>query len=781
MNITQAKRYVLDTARAYLQTDEDGMPVLEPQLQRPLFLIGPPGIGKTAIMEQVAAELGIGLVAYSMTHHTRQSALGLPVIRHHDYRGFEYDASEYTMSEIIASLYAYMEKTGLERGILFLDEVNCVSETLYPSMLQFLQFKTFGAHAVPDGWIIACAGNPPEYNRSVHEFDVATLDRVRKIEVEPDLDAWKAYAANAGVHAAVTTFLETEPECFYRIQKTPGGTSFVTARGWDDLGRMIALYERIGADVQPELVGQFVQDAEVAEKFSLYYELFRKYRSDYQIPAILAGTWPAEIADRARAAQLDERIALLGLLMDAIAPQADELAVQESVLAECRDRLRACKPALLGGGSVDAVMGPVIDELAERVRYIDDAGLRATSDERTARRALSVLKGCANACALAGLAGGEEAFSAIHQEFRGHVGAFEAAVGDLRAKLEAAFSFLEVVFGSGHETLLFATELAARSSTALFIARYGCEGFARHNQELQVSEKRTDLLERIDAAERAAGTGGATGSEGTDDTFSTPAGGRAGDGEAPGDTFPITSSTDDDAGTPSGEELAAYYANACWEYGYASLCHVTPPPDLAGKTLLDIGCRRGKGVFKFSERVGERGHVIGIDWVPGHIAEAQTRSARAARETGLATNNMEFHLGYPEDLMAVGIGTNTVDVAFVNSVLHLTCSPRAALAELHRVLKPGGLLVAEVALACGPRDPDVVEAARALGNSIQAAPSRDDFEALLDTLGFDVAVAVTPHEIAPSQGFKRDFEVPCAPSGEDMRFEALVLHARKRP
>ena len=53
-------------------------------------------------------------------------------------------------------------------------------------MLQFLQYKTFGSHKVPDGWIIVAAGNPPEYNKSVREFDIVTLDRVKKIEVEED-------------------------------------------------------------------------------------------------------------------------------------------------------------------------------------------------------------------------------------------------------------------------------------------------------------------------------------------------------------------------------------------------------------------------------------------------------------------------------------------------------------------------------------------------------------------------------------------------------------------
>ena len=141
----------------------------------------------------------MGIVSYSMTHHTRQSALGLPRIEHREFEGFEFDASEYTMSEIVAALYDYMERTGLRRGILFLDEINCVSETLYPSMLQFLQFKTFGKHRIPDGWVVACAGNPPEYNRSVHEFDIVTLDRLREIDVEPDYGVWKDYAVQAGL------------------------------------------------------------------------------------------------------------------------------------------------------------------------------------------------------------------------------------------------------------------------------------------------------------------------------------------------------------------------------------------------------------------------------------------------------------------------------------------------------------------------------------------------------------------------------------------------------
>ena len=74
--------------------------------------------------------------------------------------------TEYTMSEIVASIYEKIQESGLREGILFIDEINCVSETLAPAMLQFLQCKTFGSHKIPEGWLIVAAGNPPEYRKS---------------------------------------------------------------------------------------------------------------------------------------------------------------------------------------------------------------------------------------------------------------------------------------------------------------------------------------------------------------------------------------------------------------------------------------------------------------------------------------------------------------------------------------------------------------------------------------------------------------------------------------
>ena len=87
MNIKRAKEEIKDSIEAYLVKDEYGEYVIPTMRQRPVLLLGAPGIGKTQIMEQIAKECKIGLVSYTITHHTRQSAIGLPFISEKQFGG----------------------------------------------------------------------------------------------------------------------------------------------------------------------------------------------------------------------------------------------------------------------------------------------------------------------------------------------------------------------------------------------------------------------------------------------------------------------------------------------------------------------------------------------------------------------------------------------------------------------------------------------------------------------------------------------------------------------
>ena len=502
MDIRQAKQQVKDTVEAYLACDADGEPLLARLQQRPVFLVGAPGIGKTAIMAQIADELDLVLVSYSMTHHTRQSALGLPFIAHQEYAGMEYDASEYTMSEIIDSVYQCMRDTGRERGILFLDEINCVSETLYPSMLQFLQFKTFGRHEVPQGWIVVTAGNPPEYNRSVHEFDIVTLDRVKRICVEPDLAAWKAYATNKGVHPAVLTFLEAKKDRFYSVRTTLDGKEFVTARGWDDLSDIMRAYERLGKEVDEALISHYVQDPKIAGEFAAYYELFQKYRDDYRIEAILEGKTPTDVVERAQEAEFDERLSLIGLMLDALEPEFRAIIERTDVILGVRDALRDVKSrALDGGRDAASVPDALEDAIAQRVQAREAlivSGAHAAK-RRVARAELDVLERFARELG-AGSGDAQADMEALEGMFAQEA-AVDGAVDAQEARLSAAFDYLAAAFGDAQEMLIFVTELTQRTPSARYLAQFGSASYFSHNQPMILSDSHRRLRSLVEELE----------------------------------------------------------------------------------------------------------------------------------------------------------------------------------------------------------------------------------------------------------------------------------------
>ena len=487
MNIAEAKIQIENAMRAYFAKDEYGHFIIPPQAQRPVFLMGPPGIGKTAVMSEIAAELGVGILSYSMTHHTRQSALGLPLIKKTEYGGKEYDITEYTMSEILASVYELMKDSGAEEGILFLDEINCVSETLTPMMLQFLQYKTFGKHALPGGWIVVTAGNPPEYNRSARDFDIVTWDRLKRIDVEPDYPAWREYAVKKGVHPAVLTYLDAKKDCFYRVEAGTDGQSFVTARGWDDLSDMIKLSERLGIAVDIKLISQYLQNKEIAEDFAIYYELFNKYRSDYRVEEIFTGKAPEDIKSRAKAADFDERLSLLGLLLDSL-----NASLREIMTAE--DELKALV-AILREVKAGASLAEKAQEAEEEQKRLSRRGALSGQAQHSAAFLAEFFKKHLRL---------NSGFSELKADFDGQVAALRAAAQDAGERLGHLFAFCEEVWHDGQELLILVTELSAGYWSARFIARYGCDAYYRHSDELMFYERHTEIikqLERLDQEE----------------------------------------------------------------------------------------------------------------------------------------------------------------------------------------------------------------------------------------------------------------------------------------
>ncbi len=504
MNIRQAKDYIKNTVHIYLKKGEQGEYVIPVVRQRPIFLLGAPGIGKTAVMEQIAQEMGIGLVAYSMTHHTRQSALGLPFILHKTYQGQEFDVSEYTMSEIIASVYETMEESGIREGILFLDEINCVSETLAPAMLQFLQYKVFGRHQVPEGWVIVTAGNPPEYNKSVREFDVATLDRLRILQVEPDLRIWREYAREKRLHGAILNFLDLKKEFFYHMETTPRGRSYVTARGWEDLSQILLQYEEEGLAVEEALVEQYIRNERIAREFSAYYDLYQKYRKDYRVQDILEGKASPQAIGRARAAAFDERLSLLGMLIDRILADMQEVMERGAYLKEVRVLLLGVRQKVSSDPSVSLeevcrFLEGLEEAQKNRETSLERAGALSPADKRKFGRILVFLREARRELWAAAAPEGEACFAYLKGRFEREVAGMQEQTGKAGARLHCLFAFVEEAFEKGNELLILVTELTANSSSAGFIASFGSPDYQRCSGELMLGERQDRILERISA------------------------------------------------------------------------------------------------------------------------------------------------------------------------------------------------------------------------------------------------------------------------------------------
>ena len=504
MNIKEAREEICNTVRAYLLRDEAGRYVYPPVRQRPILLMGPPGVGKTAILEQAASRCGVGLVAYALTHHTRQSAIGLPHIEKRLFGGRELDVTEYTMSEIVAAVYDCMERSGKREGILFLDEINCVSETLAPTMLQLLQNKSFGSHKLPEGWVLVTAGNPPEYNRAVREFDVATLDRVRQIDIEPDCGVWLEYAWEHGVHGAIVSYLGIRPEHFYRVEEREDGRDFVTARGWEDLSELIRGYETLDVPFTAAVAAQYLRKDEIAKSFAAYYQLYRHYGTDYAIPALLSGELDAEA--RAAKAQMagqggfEERLTVVQLILDCLGAEFRRYARADRRTAALHQALSQLK------GQWDGQAAPVTLE-AFRVQREDSlrVKLQAGLLERPAQEAeawvIDTLRRYELLLKRERLGGNAAGFDALRQEFQKEVEGRGALASDLLARLERAFSFVLDSFGDGQELLLLVSGLTRSPLAAAFLSEHPCKAYLQYSekllfrrQERQLQEQCADLL-----------------------------------------------------------------------------------------------------------------------------------------------------------------------------------------------------------------------------------------------------------------------------------------------
>jgi SAM-dependent methyltransferase len=153
-----------------------------------------------------------------------------------------------------------------------------------------------------------------------------------------------------------------------------------------------------------------------------------------------------------------------------------------------------------------------------------------------------------------------------------------------------------------------------------------------------------------------------------------------------------------------------------------------------GQSVLDLVSGGGLDCFLAAKKVGETGHVIGVDMTPEMLEKARASAARM----GLA--NVEFRQGFLEDLP---VDDNSIDVIISNCVINLSPDKAKVFSEAFRVLKPGGVLAVSDIVTDGPLPDEIKQSLSMWAGCVAGAVDAADYIAMMEAAGF-TDISVTP-------------------------------------
>ena len=153
----------------------------------------------------------------------------------------------------------------------------------------------------------------------------------------------------------MVSYLDIKKENFYRIENTPEGLQFATARGWEDLSEVLTVYEELGIEADESLIGQYIQLPALARDFAGYLRLYKKYRQVYHVEDILQGRAEAVTKTEFAAAPFDEKLAVMGLLLSRLSEGARDTRRQDALCGALHDDLSGVKGRMEGEAPADVL------------------------------------------------------------------------------------------------------------------------------------------------------------------------------------------------------------------------------------------------------------------------------------------------------------------------------------------------------------------------------------------------------------------------------------------
>ncbi len=189
------------------------------QLPLSTMIWGPPGVGKSSVVAQVASANGLDFVDVRLSQLAPTDLRGLPVAQD---SGDGTGVSRWYPPEFLP--------TG-GRGILFLDEVNMAPPTMQGMAQQLILDRKVGSYELPPEWFVWAAGNRKEDRASVFDMPAPLANRFLHLSVRPDFEAFRSYALSRRLHEQVLAFLTFRPELLHRLDTAQ--PAWPSPRSWE--------------------------------------------------------------------------------------------------------------------------------------------------------------------------------------------------------------------------------------------------------------------------------------------------------------------------------------------------------------------------------------------------------------------------------------------------------------------------------------------------------------------------------------------------------------------
>ncbi len=153
-----------------------------------------------------------------------------------------------------------------------------------------------------------------------------------------------------------------------------------------------------------------------------------------------------------------------------------------------------------------------------------------------------------------------------------------------------------------------------------------------------------------------------------------------------------------------------------------------------GQTVLDLGSGGGLDCFLAAKKVGDGGHVIGVDMTPEMLEKARASAVR------LGYDNVDFRQGYLEDLP---VDADSIDVVISNCVINLSPDKSKVFDEVFRVLNPGGKLAVSDIVTDGPLPEAIKRSLSLWAGCVAGAVDVKDYITMMEDAGF-TEITITP-------------------------------------